>query len=293
MLVSEAFNLYRRAEVLAGGLSCKTDESYLYSSKLAVAFFGDIDVATITAEDIRSYYEHLLGWQKPDTARGNIVCLRAVFKMLKRQKLDVVDPEEIKVPKREKRQISYLTEAEIEEFIEVVGEKRRGYSELNRLRNIAIVEVLFASGIRVSELCRLNRNSIKNRQFVVIGKSKDPRPCYISERAEKAIAEYMQMRTDNCPALFISNQNEKRITAGNVRRVFQNACNRSDFVDVHPHTIRHSFATYMLEKGVDLRYISDFMGHQSLDTTKIYTHYTNPKLRAVYESAMNRSHSTE
>lgn len=289
MLVSEAFTLYRRAEVLAGGLSSKTDESYLYSGKLAVSFFGNVDVTTITAEDIRDYYEHLLGWQKPDTARGNIVCLRAVFKMLKRKKFEVVDPEEIKVPKREKRQISYLTETEIEEFIEVVGEKRRGYSELNRLRNIAIVEVLFASGIRVSELCKLNRNSIRNRQFVVVGKSKDPRPCFISERAEKAIVEYMQMRTDSCPALFVSNQNEKRITAGNVRRVFQNACNRSDFIDVHPHTIRHSFATYMLEKGVDLRYISDFMGHQSLDTTKIYTHYTNPKLRAIYDVAMGHN----
>lgn len=290
MLVSEAFNLYRRAEVMAAGLSSKTDESYVYAGKLAKNFLGDVDVTTVTAEDVRSYYEHLLGWQKPDTARGNIVCLRAVFRMLKRQKYDVIDPDEIKVPRREKREINYLTEAEVMEFIDVVGEKQRGYSELNRLRNIAIVEVLFASGIRVSELCRLNRNSIKNRQFVVVGKSKDPRPCYISERAENAIQKYLERRTDNCPALFVSNQNERRITPGNVRRVFQNACNRSDFVDVHPHTIRHSFATYMLEKGVDLRYIGDFMGHQSLDTTKIYTHYTNPKLRAIYDVAMNNFH---
>lgn len=286
MLVSEAFTLYRRAEVMAGGLSCKTDESYLYAGKLAVSFFGDVPVETINAEDIRCFYEHLLGWQKPDTARCNIVCLRAVFKMLRRKKYDVVDPEDIKVPKREKRQINYLTEPEVEEFIDVIAERRRGYSELNRLRNIAIVEVLFASGIRVSELCRLNRNSIKNRQFVVIGKSKEPRPCYISERAEKAVEQYMKLRTDSCPALFISNQTEKRMTAGNVRRVFQNACDRSEFTDVHPHTIRHSFATYMLERGVDLRYIGDFMGHQSLDTTKIYTHYTNPQLRAIYDRVM-------
>lgn len=290
MLISEAFNLYRRAEIMAAGLSSKTDESYVYAAKLVISFFGDIDMSQVSAEDVRSYYEHLLGWQKPDTARGNIVCLRAVFRMLKRKKHEVIDPDEIKVPRREKRQINYLTEAEVMEFIDVVGEKQRGYSELNRLRNIAIVEVLFASGIRVSELCRLNRNSIKNRQFVVVGKSKEPRPCYISERAEAAIEKYLDRRTDSCPALFISNQNEARITPGNVRRVFQSACNRSDFVDVHPHTIRHSFATYMLEKGVDLRYISDFMGHQSLDTTKVYTHYTNPKLRAIYDVAMNNFH---
>lgn len=287
MLISEAFDLYRRAEVLAGGLSSKTDENYFYSGRLAVSFFGNVPVETIAPEDIRSFYEHLLGWQRPDTARGNIICLRAVFKLMKRRHYNVIDPEEIRVPKREKRQISYLTEAEVLEFIATISERRRGYAELNRRRNVAIVELLFASGIRVSELCRLNRNSIKNHQFVVIGKSKDPRPCYISERAEMALKEYLKLRDDNCPALFVSNQNGKRITPGNVRRVFQNACNRSGFTDIHPHTIRHSFATHMLERGVDLRYISDFLGHQSLDTTKIYTHYTNPKLYSIYDQAMN------
>lgn len=287
MKISEAFAYYRRLEITARGLSTKTDESYLYASKLAIAYFGDIDFSLIGLEDIIKFYEHLLGWQKPDTARGNIICLRSVIKLLFRRKEKVIDPEEIRIPKREKRSIEYLTAPEVIEFIDVIGEKRRGYAEINRLRNIAIVEVLFSSGIRVGELCRLNKNSIRNRQFIVVGKSKDPRPCFISAKAEDRLMEYLAMRTDSNPALFISNQNEKRITPGNVRRIFQNACNRSDFVNIHPHTIRHSFATYMLEKGVDLRYIGDFMGHQSLDTTKIYTHYTNPTLKKIHDTVMN------
>lgn len=286
MLISEAFEEYRRMEVIAAGLSSKTRESYIYAEKLVVGYFGDVEFAAIKPEDAVSFYEHLMGWQSPDTARGNIICLRAVARFMKRRYGNLLDPEDIKVPKREKRAVDYLTEPEVMEFIEAVGEKHRGYAEINRLRNIAIVETLYASGIRVGELCKLNRNSIKNRQFTVVGKSKEPRLCFINSRSEQALEAYLRVRNDNNPALFISNQNGRRITSGNVRRVFQNACARSEFDGVHPHTIRHSFATYMLEKRVDLRYIADLMGHQSLDTTKMYTHYSNPKLKQIYQIAM-------
>lgn len=286
MLISEAFESYRKMEVIAAGLSSKTKESYVYAEKLAVGYFEDVDFDSIKAEDVTEFYEHLLGWQTPDTARGNIVCLRAVARYMKRRFKSKLDPEDIKVPKREKRSINFLTEPEALEFIEVVAEKRRGYAEINRLRNIAIMETLYASGIRVGELCKLNRNSIKQRQFTVVGKSKEPRLCFINSRAETAITDYLKLRYDNERALFISNQNGKRITPGNVRRVFQNVCDRSDFENVHPHTLRHSFATKLLEHHVDLRYIADLMGHQSLDTTKVYTHYANPRLKKIYEMAM-------
>lgn len=286
MRISESFEAYRKAEIVAAGLSSKTQESYVYAAKLAISFFGDVDFSTIRPEDVISFYEHLLGWQSPDTARGNIICLRSVVRFMRRRFNNQLDPDDIKVPKREKRTVDYLTEPEIRAFIDVIAEKRRGYAEVNRLRNVAIVEVLYASGIRIGELCRLNRNSIRNRQFTVVGKSKEPRLCFITQRAEEAVMAYLEARRDNNPAMFVSNQNERRITPGNVRRVFQNACNRSAFDNIHPHTIRHSFATYMLERRVDLRYIADLMGHQSLDTTKIYTHYANPQLKEIYQMAM-------
>lgn len=286
MLISEAFQTYRKREVIAAGLSSKTLESYIYAEKLVVAYFGDTEFSSIKVEDVISFYEHLLGWQAPDTARSNIICLRSVVRLMKRCFDGALDPDDIKVPKREKRTIEYLTESEVTEFIEVVGEKRRGYAEINRLRNVAIVEILYASGIRVSELCNLNRNSIKNRQFTVVGKSKEPRICFINQRSEIALENYLKMRDDNSSAMFVANQNGRRIVPGNVRRIFQNVCARSDFEGVHPHTLRHSFATHMLEKRVDLRYIADLMGHQSLDTTKIYTHYSNPKLQQIYRIAM-------
>ncbi len=217
---------------------------------------------------------------------GNIICFRSVLRRCVRKGWADIDVEDIKIPKREKRVVNYLTELEIERFIGAVSAKYRGYSRINRLRNIAIVNLLYDSGIRVSELCLLNRNSIKERQFTVIGKSKNPRICFITRKTEEAIAEYLSERNDNEKALFIATQNGKRITSDTVRKIFQNACKRSDFINVHPHTIRHSFATRLLEKEVDIRYIAELMGHESLDTTKMYTHFSNPKLKKIYEKAI-------
>ena len=284
MRIKKIFAEYRQAEVVAANLSSKTFESYFYAEKLVVDFFGDIELGKLRPEDVRAFYEHLLGWQKPDTARGNIVCLRSVIKYAKRRGLKVMSPEDIKVPKREKRTIEYLTQSEVEEFVAVVGQPMRGYSRVNRVRNVLIVELLYATGLRVSELCRLNRNSFRDRQTVVVGKSKMPRPVYITKEVEELIDKYLKLRTDSSVALLVSEQTGERIKPGTIRRVFANACDRSEFSGVHPHTLRHSFATKMLTEGVNLRYIADLMGHESLDTTKIYTHYTNPQLRSIYEN---------
>lgn len=286
MLISEAFINYREIEVISRGLSPKTLESYIYAEKLVIEYFTDTDIKNITTIDVAKFYQYLCNYQKPDTARGNIICLRSVLKRCIRKGWLNLDIEDIKIPKREKRIITYLTEPEVNRFISVVGEQCRGYSNLNRLRNIAIVSLLYDSGIRISELCSLNRNSIKERQFIVIGKSKNPRICFITEKTERKIKDYLDLREDNERALFIANQTGKRITSDNIRKVFQHACKRSDFINVHPHTIRHSFATRLLEKEVDIRYIAELMGHESLDTTKMYTHFSNPKLKKIYEKAL-------
>ena len=286
MKISEAFTNYREIEVISRGLSPKTLESYIYAEKLVIEYFTDTEVRNITPLDVSKFYQYLCSFQRPDTARGNIICFRSVLRRCVRKGWADIDVEDIKIPKREKRVVNYLTESEIERFIGVVSAKYKGYSRINRLRNTAIVNLFYDSGIRVSELCLLNRNSIRERQFTVIGKSKNPRICFITRKTEEAIAEYLSERSDNEKALFIATQNGKRITSDTVRKILQNACKRSDFINIHPHTIRHSFATRLLDKEVDIRYIAELMGHESLDTTRIYTHISNPKLKKIYEKAL-------
>lgn len=289
MLLKDVFEKYYQAEIKPAGLSIATGERYKNTGVLMVNYFGNVDVADITVEDMQRFYEHLSTWQAPNTVRLNIISCRRVLSYCRRKKLVDIDIEDIKIPKRPKKSVEYLTQAEFYIFLEAIKRRRAGYSRVNRMRNIAIMLTLYTSGIRVSELCRLNRNSIKNRQFTVVGKSKSPRICFITPETQEAISRYLKLRDDNEPALFISEQTKRRITPDTVRDVFRYGCINSEFEHVRPHTIRHSFATKMLEGGVDIRYIADLLGHESLDTTKIYTHVTNPKLKAIYDEAQMKA----
>lgn len=230
MKISEAFKLYICDYVLRAGKSINTESSYLNISKSLISFFGDVDIESLSFSDFRDWHNFVSSRWRSNTVRNAISCIRMVLKMAARRGFDVMDYEELVVPKREKYIIQYLLPEEIEDFISVASRQCRGYGSMNRLRNIAILRLLAASGIRVSELVSLNRNSI--------------------------------------------------------RRIFESICDNSDFINVTPHTIRHSFATMLLDKGIELCYISDLLGHQSLDTTRIYTHYTNTKLQHIYDSVM-------
>lgn len=289
MLLEDIFKKYYESEIKPAGLSIATAETYNNAGVLMRNYFGNVPVENITVEDIQRFYEHLSTWQSLSTVRLNIICCRRVLAYCKRKKLTEIDIEDIKIPKPPKKEVDYLTPVEFNKFMEAVQRRRAGYYNVNRVRNIAIMKTLYASGIRVSELCKLNRNSIKNRQFTVVGKSKNPRICFITEETQEAIDDYLKLREDNNPALFISEKGKKRITTDAVRDIFRYACDNSSFNNVRPHTIRHSFATKMLDGGVDIRYIADLLGHESLDTTKVYTHVTNPKLKAIYDKAQEKA----
>lgn len=285
ILISEAFDKYRSDYIVMSNQSPKTEEGYVGARKLLIRFLGDINICELDLDGVRQWHNWLSGWQNPDTVRGNIICLRMVLKFLAKRGFRVINYDNIIVAKRRKRKIDYLTEDEVEEFIEEAARPVRGYSRLNRLRNVAVITLLYATGLRNGEICALNKGDIRNRSFTVIGKSRDPRIAFINEKAEQALIAYLEARTDNNPAMFISHQNGNRMTSKTLRLIFSSITDRSRFDRVHPHMIRHSFATLLLEKEVDITYIGDLMGHVDLNTTKIYTHYSNPKLRQIYEKA--------
>lgn len=286
MKISEAFASYRRNEVLAMNYSLNTYQNYENAEKRIIGYFGNIDVSDITLDGVHDLYLAIITDCCPDTARGYLSKLRVVLKYCRARGAKVLDPEEIRLPRYQKKCARFLTKEEFSRFMEEISRPHHGYRNIDRVRNTVMAEMLFATGIRVGELCALNRDSIKNRQFVVIGKSKEPRVCFITEKVEADLRGYLAMRDDNSRALFVDSNTGNRITKGSVQRIFRRVSKESGVVACTPHTMRHSFATYMVESGVDIRFVAAMLGHQSLQTTQRYTHMRDSKLHQVYEATM-------
>lgn len=287
MKISEAFDAYERQEVLAMNYSPCTFKSYQNAGKKAVLFFGNRDISSINIADTHEFYLDMIKTCCSDTARSYLSKLRNVLRWCSTQGDNVINADLIKLPRSEKKVARFLTLEEYADVVEEVSRPRRGYKSIDRVRNTLIVEMLFSTGLRVSELCALNRDSISNRQFVVVGKSKEPRVCFITRRIESKIKAYLDMRIDHNRALFVDT-NGNRVTAHNIQSVFRRISKNSGVFACTPHTLRHSFATYMIEDGVDIRYVAAMLGHQSLQTTQKYTHVRDKILHQIYDGSMSK-----
>lgn len=289
MKISEAFDSFTREEVLAMNYSVNTFKAYKFAEKSVISYFGNIPIKKLDISAVHDYYLWLIDRVSKNTARRYVSDLRAVLKYCRKRHIKVMNPDEIRTPRAEKKVARFLSEEEYKRFLDAAGQPMRGYSAKNRVRNVLIIKMLYETGLRVSELCALDRNTIHNREFTVVGKSKDPRPCFITEEMEQLLKEYLALRNDTNVALFIADQNGKRITSHNVQRVFRNVSKKAGVGTVTPHTLRHSYATRFIERGVDIRIVSALLGHQSLATTQNYTHVTDYLLRCAYEMAMENS----
>lgn len=289
MKISEAFAGYRKNEVLAMNYSPNTYQNYQNAERRAVGFFGNIPISNITLDGIHDFYLDMVQTCCADTARGYLSKLRVVLRYCRARGIKTLDPEEIKLPKQQKKYARFLTKEEYYCFMKAISRSHRGYKNIDRVRNTIIAEMLFVTGLRVGELCALNRDSIKDRQFVVIGKSKEPRVCFITQKVEHELAKYLAMRNDGNRALFVDSNTGNRVTKGSVQRIFRRVSKESGVAACTPHTMRHSFATHMIEEGVDIRFVAAMLGHQSLQTTQRYTHVRDKKLHQIYEAAMSET----
>jgi site-specific recombinase XerD len=189
-----------------------------------------------------------------------------------------------------RKQVTFLTPEEVERMFE-----QPKIDSINGLRDRAILELLFSSGLRVSELVGLDKDhiNVKRREFMVRGKGQKDRPIFISEDAAYWIQKYLGKRTDTVKPLFIRYSGRKtvdlsgnyhRLTARSVQRlVARYALLAGITKHVSPHTLRHSYATDLLMNGADLRSVQAMLGHSNIATTQIYTHVTDPHLKAVHE----------
>jgi integrase/recombinase XerC len=242
---------------------------------------------------IRDFLSHLYDSKlKKSSVARKLACLKSFFKLLVREHRLASNPAElVSSPRLPKQLPVFLQESEAATLVQLP----QGAS-LKDQRDRAILELLYASGLRVSELVQLSDHHIDMPQQLirVLGKGKKERIVPFGDFAARAITDYVEHRdrlglnqteaNGNQP-LFVS-VNGARLSARDVQRLVQRfRLSLSATRRITPHTLRHSFATHLLERGADLRSIQELLGHASLSTTQKYTHVSLQHLRNEYEKA--------
>jgi integrase/recombinase XerD len=277
--------------------SQKTIANYDHYLTRLLDFAGDIKVSDIDQELVRKWRLWLarLGTNTSDelqkvTQNYHLIALRAFLRFCAKRDIPALSPEKIELATVKRKQVTFLNAEELERLF-----KQPDISTLQGLRDRAILELLFSTGLRVSELVALDRDHInlKRREFMVRGKGQKDRPIFVSPEAAKWVEHYLSKREDNARPLFTRYSGTKkvdlsgnfhRLTARSVQRlVAHNALLGGITKHVSPHTLRHSFATDLLMNGADLRSVQAMLGHSNVATTQIYTHVTDPHLKAVHE----------
>ncbi len=256
---------------------------------------GSKDAAEVTYLDVRTFLAHLKSrnYSKSSIAR-KLACIRSFFKFLVRENILKTNPAlGISTPKREKRLPKFLDPSEVASLLEAPAKET-----WEGKRDRAILETLYSSGLRVSELVGLNYDDVDffSGLLRVRGKGKKERIVPIGEIAARAIQDYLAHKlprsgdgTANKKPLYL-NRSGGRLTDRSVRRMMIKYVRHIALKkEVSPHTLRHSFATHMLDRGADLRSVQELLGHENLSTTQIYTHVTTKRLKEAYDAAHPRA----
>lgn len=306
MFVADLINEFLEALEIENGRSRFTTRNYEICLTRMIDFSAevypdkDLKPEDITPEWLRKYrlwlnrFEIENGHGKTlsvTTQAYHLIALRGFLKYLTKRGIKTLDPTLVELPRTHRPQVTFLHVDEIERiFNEIPTDTETG------LRDRAIMELLFSSGLRVSELINLNRDhvNLKRKEFTVRGKGQKDRPVFITDAAAEAIEDYLAERKDSLPALFLNNSrntplqgtsgNYRRLTPRSIQRIIEKYVRAAGITKhVTPHTFRHSFATDLLMNGADLRSVQSLLGHANISTTQIYTHVTDPQLREVHK----------
>jgi integrase/recombinase XerC len=246
---------------------------------------------------IREFLAYLYGqnYTKSTTAR-KLATLRSFYKyLIRRGQLSVNPLSTIRTPKQEKRLPKCLDLEQVQKLLDAPGD-----GDILSSRDKAMLEVLYSSGIRVSELVELEMGDIDLQEGVlrVRGKGRKDRLTPIGSQAIKALQRYFEMRCGDARIaqqpgaqvkVFLNKHGEPLSTRSVRRKLDKYLVQAGLDPGISPHTLRHSFATHLLNNGADLRSVQELLGHQSLSTTQIYTHLTSSRMKEVYDQAHPRA----
>ncbi len=293
---STAIGRWKLDEFTASLTSCAANTVAAYRSDLVgfVTWAGSVGVSAPSEVDrviLRRYVAHLTtdGLAKRSVAR-KVSALRRYFGFLRSAGQLAVDPSvALRAPSGDSRLPRVLDHADVAALLD--GPTPEDEPHWRRLRDDAVLEVLYGSGVRVGELCGLDLGSLDLRSgaMSVWGKGSKQRRVPLSQPGVAALRAWMGIRQDVVaetagPALF-GNERGGRLTPRDVRRIVDRRSPRP----THPHALRHSFATHLLDGGADLRAVQELLGHADVATTQRYTHISNHRLREAYAEAHPRA----
>lgn len=291
----EDFMVYLEVE---RNLSIHTLRAYTSDVEHFLFWLKDLNVADVNTNTIRLYLSQIqvFSYSKTTMAR-KIAALRTFYRFLYREKIVDYNPvDNIRSPKKPKKLPTFLNEDEVTQLFNAITPDNP-----SKARNRAIIEVLYACGMRVSELCGLNFGNLnlEENEITVFGKGAKERIVLISERAKKYLELYIndfrkeyaqnsEYINEDSP-VFINNTGY-RLTTRSVHKFIEKIADEIAInKKVSPHVFRHSFATKLLEKGADLRIVQELLGHASISNTQIYTHVSTERLKQAYTNAHPRA----
>ncbi|PJE59272.1 MAG: hypothetical protein COU84_01735 [Candidatus Portnoybacteria bacterium CG10_big_fil_rev_8_21_14_0_10_43_39] len=281
------------------GLANKSQENYSRFLKKFIGWLEEKDLKDLRPHDLSPAhiweYRVYLSRQskkplKKSTQNYYLIALRSLLNYFADRDILSLPSEKIKLAKdKSERQVRFLNLEQLEKLFSTPD-----VSKVHQLRDRAILEILFSTGMRIAELVGLNRDQVKIKpgreelEISITGKGGRIRTVYFSQRALRWLEKYLKTRTDNERALFINYRSRKdasrRLTSRSIEKSLKEYVILSGLPSTTtPHVMRHSFSTDLLNQGVDIRILQEFLGHKSILATQIYAHVTNKKLREIHK----------
>ncbi len=290
MVIIEAINEYRQYLIVEKGLSKNTIIAYISDLKKFSIYLNDSfqinKIEELSKEHIRLYLKELGKTNTSASITRKLVSLRMFFNFLIKEKIiDVNIISDFDLPKINKKLPVILSTTEMQEILETIK-----INDHISCRNRCMLELMYATGLRVSELINLNVSSINLYMgyIKVVGKGDKERIVPIGEIAKTILDIYLNQYRDKFikkeSSLLFFNNHGNKLSREEFYIILKQVINKTSInKKISPHTIRHSFATHLLENGADLRSIQELLGHSDISTTTIYTHISNQKIKNEYQ----------
>ena len=276
LLLSKAWETYE-SEKRIEGFSSQTLKAYRLQATLLIRYFDDVEITALGTVQLKEYLAKSSEHLKPSSLAHRIRFIKSLFRWSHKEGYISKNPAaKIKEPKVGKRIPKFLTEREIEHLREAC------ITPMEK----AIFEFMFSTGCRIGEIVSLEKNSINwsDRSAIVRGKGDKEREVYFNIRCDIWLKRYINSRQDKDPAIFVTERYPHKMSIAQMRYIIKRISNRASInKEIHPHQLRHSYATHLLNNGAPIEVIQSLLGHEKSETTRIYAQLSGRIRKEFYQ----------